>query len=75
MNIVIVSFAAFLINLPLGIWRSRYKKFTFRWWLPIHASIPLIVALRIWLATPLIFIPLFIAAAILGQFIGGRFLK
>lgn len=75
MNILFVALTAFLINLPLGMWRSRYKKFTLRWWLLIHASIPVIVALRIWLDTPYAFIPLFIAAAILGQFLGGRIIK
>lgn len=56
-------------------WRSKYKKLTLAWWLLIHASIPLIVALRIWLDTPYAYVPLFIALAVLGQFVGGRALK
>ena len=75
MNVLIVSLAAFIVNLPLGGWRSKYRKLTLPWWLLIHASIPLIVALRIWLDTPLVFIPLFIAVAVLGQFLGGRLMK
>ncbi|KAA6318216.1 hypothetical protein EZS27_031750, partial [termite gut metagenome] len=67
MNIIWVGIVALTINIPLGKWRNRYKKFTVLWWLLIHASIPLIITLRIWLATPRIYIPLFIALAVLGQ--------
>jgi hypothetical protein len=42
------------------------------WFLLIHASIPLIIPLRIWLDTPNIFIPLFIVLAVAGQFIGAK---
>jgi len=72
MNIVWVAVTAFVINIPLGKWRSKHKKFTVIWWLLIHASIPLIVAMRIWLNTPSIFIPLFILSAVLGQLIGSK---
>lgn len=74
MNIVWVAAAALVINIPLGKWRSKYKKFTIIWWLLIHASIPLIVAMRIWLDTPTAFIPVFILCAILGQLIGSKLL-
>ncbi len=74
MEVLIVSVTAFVANLPLGMWRSRYKRLSLRWWLLIHASIPLIVALRIWLGTHHLFIPLFIALAVAGQLLGARFL-
>jgi cytochrome c-type biogenesis protein CcsB len=38
----------------------------------IHASIPLIIPLRIWLDTPTVCIPLFIGLAVAGQFVGSR---
>ncbi|MBS2100753.1 hypothetical protein KEM10_20870 [Carboxylicivirga linearis] len=47
---------------------------TLPWWLLIHASIPVLIPLRIWLDTPKIWIPLFIVVAIIGQFIGSRYL-
>ena len=75
MNIVWVAVAALAVNIPLGKWRSKYKKFTIIWWLLIHASIPLIVAMRIWLDTPSIYIPLFILSAISGQLIGSKLLN
>ncbi|MDR1198421.1 MAG: hypothetical protein LBK94_05335 [Prevotellaceae bacterium] len=75
MNTLIISLAALLINIPLGIWRRKYKKFSFMWFFLIHASIPLIIPLRIWLDTPKIFIPLFIGFAVLGQLIGSNVIQ
>ncbi|MDR2027811.1 MAG: hypothetical protein LBQ01_09720 [Prevotellaceae bacterium] len=75
MNIIIVSLVAFTVNIFLGIWRVKYRKFTFKWWLIIHASIPLIIPLRIWLDTPVIYIPLFIGLAVAGQFAGSRIIR
>jgi hypothetical protein len=72
MNILILSVAALLINIPLGIWRRKYKKFSFMWFFLIHASLPLIIPLRLWLQTPHIYVPLFIALAVLGQLIGAK---
>ena len=72
-KIAVIAVLSFGINVPLGIWCHKFKKFTFPWWLVIHASIPVIIALRIWLNTPRVFIPLFIGLAVLGQFIGSRF--
>jgi hypothetical protein len=53
-------------------WRSKHKKFSFMWFLLVHASIPLIVTLRIWLNTPTAFIPAFIALAVFGQMFGRK---
>jgi hypothetical protein len=73
MNIILVAIVAFIVNIPLGMWRSKYKKFSFMWFLLVHASIPLIVAMRIWLNTPKIFIPAFIAVAVLAQIVGRKY--
>jgi hypothetical protein len=75
MNILIISLTALLLNIPLGMWCRKYKKFSFMWFFLIHASIPLIIPLRICLDTPLAFIPLYIGMAVLGQFIGSRTFK
>lgn len=72
MSILFVSLSALVTNIFLGKWRRKYEKFTIPWWLLIHASIPLIIPLRIWLNTPRIFIPLFIGMAVLGQYIGTK---
>ena len=70
-SIVLVSLACFLINIPMGRMRERSKKFSLAWILWIHASIPLIIVLRIWLKLHPIAIPINIAAAVAGQFLGG----
>lgn len=69
--ILIVSVVCLVINIPLGARRKRSRKFSWQWMLWIHASIPLIIFLRIYLQLHLVAIPINIAAAILGQFIGG----
>jgi hypothetical protein len=75
LNILIVSVVAFATNLFLGRWRAGCRKFTVKWWLLIHASIPLIIPLRVWLDTPAVFIPLFIGLAVAGQFAGSKMAK
>lgn len=74
MNILIVAVSALSMNIVLGKYRARFKKMTVMWWIMIHASIPVIIPLRIWLNTPKLAIPLFIGLAVLGQIIGNRFL-
>ena len=71
LKILLVSVACLLVNIPLGMMRERSRKFSLPWILWVHASIPLIVFLRISLKLSLLAIPINIAAAILGQFLGG----
>ena len=70
-KILVVSLVCLLVNIPLGMRRERSRKFSWQWILWIHASIPLIIALRIWLKLHPIAIPINIASAVFGQFIGG----
>ncbi|MGL4520832.1 MAG: hypothetical protein ACRCUJ_14485 [Phocaeicola sp.] len=75
MNIAIVSVVSLAVNIFLGKFRTRFRKMTFMWWLMIHASIPLIIPLRIWLDTPKIAIPIFIGLAVIGQMIGSKVIE
>lgn len=68
---LLVSVVCVLVNIPLGMMRERSRKFSIRWIFWIHASIPLIILLRLWLALHPLAIPVNIAAAVLGQFLGG----
>lgn len=70
MNVALVSIFSLVVNIFLGKRRGKYKKMSLMWWIMIHASIPLIIPLRIWLKTPDVFIPLFIGIAVAGQLIG-----
>jgi len=70
--ILIVSLSSYLINVPLGMWRVRYKKLSLPWFVILHLSVPIIIALRIYLKANPWFIPLFIALAVAGQMTGKK---
>ena len=67
----ILCFALFS-NIPLGFLRQGAPRFSLRWFVYIHLSIPFIIGLRIandvsWRA-----IPLTLGLSVAGQIIGGR---
>ena len=70
-KILVVSIVCLLVNIPLGRMRERARKFSWQWILWVHASITLIILMRIGLQLHPVAIPINIASAVLGQFIGG----
>lgn len=70
----LTSLLAFALgtNLPLGYLRETSRKFSLRWFVLIHLSVPFIIALRIMLDLPWHVIPLTLTCAIAGQLIGAR---
>lgn len=70
--IAVIALIGFVANLPFGYLRQGVRKFSLRWFIYIHISIPLIVALRLSYGIGYPFIPLFVAAAVGGQVVGGR---
>ena len=70
LKILLVSVVCFLVNIPMGMMRERAKKFSLAWIFWVHASIPLIIGLRIGLHLYPVAIPINIAAAIMGQMLG-----
>ncbi len=62
------------LNLPFGFWRAGVRKFSPRWFLAVHAPVPLIVALRLGagLGWRLSTFPVLVGAFFGGQMIGGR---
>ena len=77
MKLLIVGIIVFLINLPCGYWRSKVKRFSVKWFLAIHISIPIVYSIRIyegigWGISSFIVL---IGAYFLGQFIGSRYLE
>jgi hypothetical protein len=64
---------AFLANIPLGYLRQESKKFSLRWFVLIHISIPFIILLRISCGFDWKIIPLTLACAVAGQLLGGFF--
>lgn len=73
MNILIISFLSLISNIFLGRYRIKYRPLSFMWFVMIHASILVIIPLRIWLETPRVASLLFIGLAAIGQVIGSRF--
>jgi len=69
---IVLALTALLVNIPFGYIRENYPKFSFKWVLWIHASIPLIVYLRDILEISSLFIPTSIFIAIIGQIVGGQ---
>jgi uncharacterized membrane protein len=61
-----------VVNLPFGYFRQKTKKFSLKWFLYIHLPIPLIFLARISSHLSYKFIPIFVAAAVTGQLLGGK---
>jgi len=59
-------------NVPLGMWRRGLRRFSPAWFVAIHASIPLLIALRLALVQTNWVIPAEIALAVAGQLVGTR---
>jgi len=70
--ILIISVAAFFVNIPFGVLRLKYKKLSIPWFLCIHAPIPVVASIRILTNVPMYYIPLFLFVSIIGQIVGGR---
>lgn len=68
-----VSLVSFIVNIPLGYIREKTPKFSPAWFFWIHASIPLIIYLRITLEASSLMIPINIFLAVMGQIIGSRY--
>lgn len=67
-----VAAASFMCNLPLGAWREHTRKFSFEWFVAVHASIPFVVSLRKAVVMPKTAIIVTIASAVFGQYVGSR---
>ena len=73
-NIALVSLLAFAIfsNIPLGYLRQGSAKYSVRWFVYIHLSVPFIIGLRVSNNISWQLIPFSIALAVVGQMIGSR---
>ena len=71
-TVILIELLAFIINIPFGYLRNKTRKFSARWFLYVHLSIPLIIAARLLSHTDYRYIPIFILAAVAGQILGGR---
>ena len=72
--ILVVYSVAFLINIPFGFFREKYPKLSFKWFLMIHAPVPIVILLRFFTGIELTFTTFVISlfSAVAGQFFGSR---
>ena len=67
-----IGAVAMAVNVPLGYAREGVPRYSAKWFLFVHLSIPMIAFLRITNHLTLWAVPAFIACAVLGQIVGGR---
>ncbi|MEJ2520269.1 MAG: hypothetical protein P8Y91_08000 [Desulfuromonadales bacterium] len=63
---------AFFSNIPLGFLRMGSPRYSLRWFVYIHLSVPFIIALRIVNGISWHMIPFSIALDVAGQMVGSR---
>ena len=73
--VLAVLASAFVMNIPLGVWRSRVRKFSVKWFVAVHLSIPIIIYLRLKTGMSFHFIPFTLGLAVLGQMVGANLNK
>ncbi len=73
-NIALLSLLlfAFFSNIPLGFLRMGSPRYSLRWLVYIHLSVPFIIGLRVANNISWQVIPFSIALAVAGQMIGSR---
>jgi len=74
LNMALISLLAFalLSNIPLGYLRQGSPKYSLRWFVFIHLSVPFIIGLRITNNIGWHVIPFSIGLAVAGQMVGSR---
>ena len=74
LNVALISLLlfAFFSNIPLGYLRMGSPRYSVRWFVFIHLSVPFIIGLRISSNISWQIIPVSIALAVAGQMVGSR---
>lgn len=72
LNLANFLFFAFVVNLPLGFLREPSQKYSLRWFIYIHLSIPFIILLRLTYGFGWDVIPYSVLCAVAGQVVGGK---
>ncbi len=73
-TVLYLAAATLFINIPFGFWREGVRKFSVKWFIAVHAAVPVVIALRImagieWRAATIAFL---VFCYFLGQSIGAR---
>lgn len=75
LTVIGISLFTMVINLPFGYWRAGVKKFSKEWFLAVHLPVPFVVAARLGFKVSFLFIPVFVFAFFLGQWLGAQWRK
>ncbi len=67
-----IFFLTLVLNLFFGHFRAKVRRYSLKWFVYIHLSIPIIVAARVYSGLDYRYIPLFVLAAVAGQLFGGK---
>ncbi|MBF0457657.1 MAG: hypothetical protein HQK99_07160 [Nitrospirae bacterium] len=70
--IAILMVFAFMINLPFGFLRARQIVRSPRWFMYIHLPIPFVILARSLVHLDFKYIPISLAASVIGQYVGGK---
>lgn len=73
--LMIIVGLCFLISIPFGMLRMRFKKFSIPWFLTIHAPIPVSIIMRKIYELPFQYALLFLVFSVAGQVIGSTIIK
>jgi hypothetical protein len=68
----VLFIVALVVNLPFGYLRVRQKPRSLKWFLYIHIPIPFVVMTRYVVNLSINFLPVSLAGAVLGQYLGGK---
>jgi hypothetical protein len=70
----LLALVVLIINLPFGYWREGVRKFSPKWFLAVHAAVPLIILVRYTAGIEwrLAALPLTVFAYFFGQYVGAR---
>lgn len=74
-ELIIVLLVSVGLNIPLGMWRARTKKYSLSWFISIHLAVPLIYLLRVSTGLAYWTIPIFVASSLFGQLTGAFIIK
>lgn len=76
-RVTFTCIATFIVNLPFGYLRGRFRKLSFWWFASIHLPVPLIIIIRKFFDLHLTWelAPFLVGSFFLGQFAGRRFYK
>jgi hypothetical protein len=68
--LALVICAAVAINTPFGAWRATTRKFSWQWFVAIHAPIPFVFIVRRTAGFGWDYVPVMLACCVTGQFLG-----